>query len=165
VERLILLFNTFEGINGCRGEIYNRTLMDMLTSLTKEDVERLYAKYKIDPIGNTPWKKGFTGGSDDHAGMLLGKTHTFSEASFDINSFMDDIKTVKLSLLAVQLIFIHLPLISNKLHMISHQRIKQLILQVVWPENWYQIFLKIRSLLYGKSLSSIISEEKAVYIC
>jgi glycosyltransferase involved in cell wall biosynthesis len=95
VEKLILLFNTFEGINGCRGEIYNKTIMGMLTSLTKEDIERLYAKYKIDPMGNTPWKKGFTGGSDDHAGMLLGKTHTFSEASLDIDSFMDNIKNCK----------------------------------------------------------------------
>lgn len=95
VEKLILLFNTFEGINGCRGEIYNKTLMDMLTSLTKEDIARLCSKHKIEPIGDTPWKKGFTGGSDDHAGLLLGKTYTFSETSIDINSFMDDIKHCK----------------------------------------------------------------------
>jgi glycosyltransferase involved in cell wall biosynthesis/predicted metal-dependent phosphoesterase TrpH len=80
LERLIVLFDVFESINGARNPHYNSLWTEALTALTQQDIERLQARYGIEPISNTPWKKGFTGGSDDHAGLFIGKTVTLSEA-------------------------------------------------------------------------------------
>ncbi len=43
-------------------------------------LENLYSKYRIEPISDNPWVKGFTAGSDDHAGLFLGKTYTLAKA-------------------------------------------------------------------------------------
>lgn len=80
LERLILLFDVFESINGARNPYYNSVWTAALKALTPQDINRLQAQYGIEPISNDPWKKGFTGGSDDHAGLFIGKTVTLSEA-------------------------------------------------------------------------------------
>jgi glycosyltransferase involved in cell wall biosynthesis len=36
----------------------------------------LYHKYHIEPFSDTPWRKSFSGGSDDHCGLFIGKTFT-----------------------------------------------------------------------------------------
>jgi glycosyltransferase involved in cell wall biosynthesis len=80
-EKLILLFDIFEGINGGRNKFGNDVVIDCLKSLTPFMIEDLYKKHKIKPFSDTSWIKGFTGGSDDHAGFFIGKTFTTSEAS------------------------------------------------------------------------------------
>lgn len=80
LEKLILLFNVFEGLNGARSQIYNRTWKRTLKSLTPSDITRLQKKHGIEPWGDTSWIKGFTGGSDDHAGLLIAKAYTMAEA-------------------------------------------------------------------------------------
>ena len=80
LEKLILLFDVFEGINGSRNKIGNNTWMNVLKSLTPEIIDELYDKYKIKPFSEDPWVKGFTGGSDDHAGLFIGKTYTEVDA-------------------------------------------------------------------------------------
>ncbi len=81
LEKLILLFDVFESINGARSKKHNEYWTKILKCLTPEDIEKLYNKHKIDPISNNPWIKGFTGGSDDHAGIFLGRTYTEVEAN------------------------------------------------------------------------------------
>jgi len=82
LERLILLFDVFEGINGARGRLHNNVWVDTLESLTPEKIDRLKIKYpEIQPMSDEPWVKGFTGGSDDHGGLFLGKTYTVAKAS------------------------------------------------------------------------------------
>ena len=44
--------------------------------LTPEHIEMMVERHGIDPISPTPWIKGFTGGSDDHAGLFIGQTAT-----------------------------------------------------------------------------------------
>ncbi len=91
LEKLILLFDVFEGINGGRNEINNLIWMKILSNLTPVHIEDLYSKYRIEPFSHESWKKGFTGGSDDHAGMFIGRTFTETEAD-SIDSFLAKIR-------------------------------------------------------------------------
>lgn len=79
LEKLILLFDVFEGINGARNRIFNVLWLQTLQSLTPNNMEQLYLKHGIEPWGNDSWIKGFTGGSDDHAGLMMGETFTMSD--------------------------------------------------------------------------------------
>jgi len=92
LERLILLFDTFETINGGRGRADNVTWEQVLRNLTPCEIERLYRKYRIEPYSQTPWIKGFTGGSDDHAGLFVGRTFTIAQAS-SVDEFLQALKS------------------------------------------------------------------------
>jgi glycosyltransferase involved in cell wall biosynthesis len=81
LEKLILLFDVFEGTNGGRNRLHNDTWMAVLTSLNPVKVDDLWREYRIEPLSDAPWVKGFTGGSDDHAGLFIGQTHTTAEAT------------------------------------------------------------------------------------
>jgi hypothetical protein len=39
-------------------------------------MEMLYSRHRIEPMSATPWIKGCTGGSDDHAGVFIGSAWT-----------------------------------------------------------------------------------------
>lgn len=79
LEKLILLFDTFEGINGGRVRANNMDWMMLTSQLTPNIIDTLYAKYKIEPYSHKSWQKGFTAGSDDHAGLFIGRTWTEAE--------------------------------------------------------------------------------------
>lgn len=81
LEKLILMFNLFEGINGGRNGVNNRTWTGVLEALDEDTIERLTEKHGIKPHGETPWIKGLTGGSDDHAGLFVGRTFTGADVS------------------------------------------------------------------------------------
>ncbi|MBN2509421.1 MAG: glycosyltransferase [Spirochaetales bacterium] len=81
LEKLILLFDIFETINGGRNKRNNSDWEQFLSSLTKDDTDRLIQKHGIKPMSDTPWLKGYTAGSDDHAGIFIAKTYTETEAS------------------------------------------------------------------------------------
>lgn len=76
LEKLILLFDVFEGRNGSRSRQHNILWTKLLKNLDENHIHRLYEKHKIEPLSETPWIKGITGGSDDHSGMFIGKTWT-----------------------------------------------------------------------------------------
>ena len=80
LERLILLFDVFEAQNGARDQLHNDGWTLLLRELTPRAIEGLRRKHDIEPISETPWIKGFTGGSDDHAGLFIGKTFTQGHA-------------------------------------------------------------------------------------
>ena len=81
IEKLALLFNTFEGLNGARIMMHNRTLMAAMKNLTPELIQDFRSRHNIEPVGKEPWIKGFTGGSDDHAGLFIARTWTSAPAS------------------------------------------------------------------------------------
>ncbi|MBD3390509.1 MAG: glycosyltransferase [Chitinivibrionales bacterium] len=81
VERLLLLFDYFEGINGSRNRSSNEVLLRTLSALTPRHIEELSRKHGIEPCGPDSWKKGVVGGSDDHSGLFIGKTHTSASAA------------------------------------------------------------------------------------
>lgn len=80
LERLILLFDVFETMNGARSRLNNLPWKQILSRLSPAHIERLANQHNLEPFGETPWIKGFTGGSDDHAGLFMGKTFTIAEA-------------------------------------------------------------------------------------
>jgi predicted metal-dependent phosphoesterase TrpH/glycosyltransferase involved in cell wall biosynthesis len=80
LEKLILLFDVFEGQNGARNEIHNSRWTSLLRALTPDMIRRLHARHGIQPVSDTPWIKGFTGGSDDHAALFIGTTYTRGHA-------------------------------------------------------------------------------------
>ncbi len=55
--------------------------MAMLGALDAYRVDELANRHNLAPKGDTPWKKFFTGGSDDHSGINPGRTWT--EFSYD----------------------------------------------------------------------------------
>ena len=81
LEKLLLLFDVFEGINGSRHSSYNTIWRQVLMHLTSDDIERLYQKHRIEPCSDTPWLKGVTGGTDDHAGLFIGQTFTVADCA------------------------------------------------------------------------------------
>ncbi len=74
LEKLILLFNHFEGRNGSRSTLHNDVLSRVLAGLTPADIMLLQTKHGLKTWGKTPWRKTLCGGSDDHAGIFIGKT-------------------------------------------------------------------------------------------
>ncbi|MBF0386881.1 MAG: glycosyltransferase [Candidatus Omnitrophica bacterium] len=80
IEKLLLLFDVFETVNGARVAAYNDLFKKVLAGLTPERIEGLRKKHLIAPMSDTPWRKGFTGGSDEHAGLFIGETFTLAEA-------------------------------------------------------------------------------------
>jgi len=76
IEKLILMFNVFEVINGGSAALNNKLLQRYLTRLNKTMLKEMQAKHGITPVGESPWIKGFTGGSDDHCGLLIGSAYT-----------------------------------------------------------------------------------------
>ena len=80
IEKLILLFDVFEGINGTRGRVGNVVWQEVLRHLTPAHMAQLAEKHHIDPWGAESWVKGLTGGSDDHAALFIGATFTMARA-------------------------------------------------------------------------------------
>ena len=74
IEKMFLLFDTFEVKNGARAERYNRCIASLISSLTPERINRLADKHDIAPQGLTPWHKGMVGGSDDHGTVKKSET-------------------------------------------------------------------------------------------
>ncbi len=96
IERLFLLFDYFEGINGSRSRIANDTLVDTLSALTPARIDDLYRQYRIEPFSDTPWIKGLTAGTDDHSGLFIGKTYTEGCAETP-EEFIDRLKKKEIS--------------------------------------------------------------------
>jgi hypothetical protein len=88
LEKLLLLFDVFEVINGGCSYGSNHVWANLLRSLTPDYIERLVKKHRIRPISEDPWIKGVTAGSDDHAEGAIGNIYTVSPAR-SANEFME----------------------------------------------------------------------------
>lgn len=78
VERLTLLFDNFEVINGQRDTRQNLLVSAWLESLDEEQLTEMSRRHSI-PLGafcRRPLEKGLTGGSDCHMSMFVGTTGT-----------------------------------------------------------------------------------------
>ena len=76
IEKLLVLFDVFEVINGNRNESDNLCLRDIIGSTTPSMIYSFANKHRITPFGSKSWDKGLTGGSDDHSGLFVGTTYT-----------------------------------------------------------------------------------------
>ncbi|MDD5674197.1 MAG: hypothetical protein PHC61_08545, partial [Chitinivibrionales bacterium] len=91
IERLFVLFDNFETINGSRSRVSNENLAQVLAALTPEHLQDLAEKYFLSMSPDQPHCKGFVGGSDDHSGLFTGKTFTKAEAA-NADEFLARIK-------------------------------------------------------------------------
>jgi glycosyltransferase involved in cell wall biosynthesis len=96
LEKLIILFNVFEVINGGRNRTDNAAWRHILEHLTPDHLETLCRKHALDPFDSQPWIKGFTAGSDDHGGVFIGKTFTEARCTHG-EDFLDRVKEKKTS--------------------------------------------------------------------
>ena len=97
IEKLTLLFNTFETRNGASAEQSNILVERYLHALTQEKFVALQNKHSIDvheAHDTKAWIKGFTGGSDDHCGILIGSTYTEAKAT-NKQQFIEQLKIKK----------------------------------------------------------------------
>lgn len=92
IEKLMVLFNRFEGINGARDPRACDMASAVLRALTPEMLDRLADKHDIAPTGNTPWRKVFTGGSDDHSGLYIAGARTVTPPADSVDAFLDHIR-------------------------------------------------------------------------
>src|ERR1043165_3500572 len=76
LERLILLFKHFEGINGLRDRLLSDLGRELLSGLSPQKIEEWANRHNLQPTHAEPWRKIFTGGSDDHGGQFVAGAFT-----------------------------------------------------------------------------------------
>lgn len=92
IEKLFLLFDYFEAINGARTQNANSSFHILAQSLTEDHISRFFKKHKIQPFSDTSWVKGFTAGSDDHSGMFIAETYTKITSAATVDDFLLKLK-------------------------------------------------------------------------
>jgi hypothetical protein len=79
LEKVLLLFPTFEAVNGLTDRRIEPDLEAILERLTPEVIAALSAKHGLRAVGERPHRKALTGGSDDHAHRRAGSVYTVVE--------------------------------------------------------------------------------------
>ena len=87
-EKLILLFQLFEKTNGLRSPFGQEVAYACYSSLTEKKIRELSEKHGFEPLGATPWKKSWMGGSNDHCGLYAGRVWTEVAGARDAESFL-----------------------------------------------------------------------------
>lgn len=88
VERMLVLFDVFEGRNGSRTARCNGLLHAIVTALTPEQMWAMAERQRIEPHGETPWRKALTGGSDDHSGLYAASAFTVAGGDGTAQGFL-----------------------------------------------------------------------------
>ncbi len=92
LERLILLFQHFEGVNGLRDALLSDLTQHILAQLTAEKVAEFAERHRLAPTHPEPWKKILVGGSDDHGGIFVGAAFTETPAAKTPAKFLEHIR-------------------------------------------------------------------------
>jgi len=92
LERLILLFKHFEGINGLRDALLSELAQNLFCSLTPEKISRWAEKHSLAPTHAEPWKKILVGGSDDHGGQFGASAYTETPPANSAKKFLEHIR-------------------------------------------------------------------------
>lgn len=92
VEKLLLLFNRFEAINGARHAAAASLVMTIFGHLTPQLLEDMANRHDIEPVGPEPWAKCFTAGSDDHSGLYGAAAHTVTSSAATVEEFLDHLR-------------------------------------------------------------------------
>lgn len=81
VQKLVLLFRHFEGINGRYHERLGELAREALGTLTPRSIEVFASRTGLQPTHEEPWRKFFVGGSDDHGGVYPARAFTETPSS------------------------------------------------------------------------------------
>src|SRR5216684_784608 len=88
LERLILLFKRFEGLNGLRDALLSDLAQRIFGNLSPEKIEELANRHDLAPTHAEPWKKVLTAGSDDHGGKFVASACTETAAAGSAAEFL-----------------------------------------------------------------------------
>lgn len=92
IEKLILLFNCFEGLNGSRDRRASQLVNLVFRNLTPDWIDRAAERHRIEPLGDAPWRKFFTGGSDDHGGLYVANAYTVTPRAETRDQYVDFVR-------------------------------------------------------------------------
>ena len=92
LERLILLFKHFEGVNGLRDALLSELAQELFTSLTPNKIEEFAERHNFEPTHREPWKKVLVGGSDDHGGKFIASAFTETPAADSVKEFLAHVR-------------------------------------------------------------------------
>jgi glycosyltransferase involved in cell wall biosynthesis len=92
VQKLILLFKHFEGVNGLRDSLLSEVARFVFRSLTPERIDHFAERQKLAPTHPEPWRKVIVGGSDDHAGIFPGSAYTETPDAESIHEFLRNLE-------------------------------------------------------------------------
>ena len=92
LERLILLFKHFEGVNGLRDALLSELARDLFGSLTPDKIDKWSARHNLAPTHAEPWKKILVGGSDDHGGQFIASAFTETPQANSPQKFLADVR-------------------------------------------------------------------------
>ncbi|MCC5827933.1 MAG: glycosyltransferase [Phycisphaeraceae bacterium] len=92
IEKTLVLFNRFEGINGTRDPRASEMVNTIFRALTPEMIERMADRHGIEPVGPTPWIKTFTGGSDDHGGIYVASAYTQTPEASNVEQYLEHLR-------------------------------------------------------------------------
>ncbi len=95
-EKFLLLFSNFE-LNGARDDYQNQSIQCILENLTPETIEKLIEKHRIAPSFHEPWRKGMTGGSDDHSSLNIARRHTVVGGARTLKEFLLGVEERRMS--------------------------------------------------------------------
>ncbi|MBS3763785.1 MAG: PHP domain-containing protein, partial [Planctomycetes bacterium] len=95
IEKLLLLFNRFEAINGSERQDVSRLTCALMESLTEKKIEELANNYDIEPVGPAPWIKSLSGGSDDHSGIYAGAACTVTPKAETVGEFLGHLDALR----------------------------------------------------------------------
>jgi glycosyltransferase involved in cell wall biosynthesis len=86
-EKFLLLFSNFE-LNGARDDYQNQAIRLILENLSPETIDKLIDRHRIVPCFHEPWRKGLTGGSDDHSSLNIARRHTVVGGARTLKEFL-----------------------------------------------------------------------------
>jgi glycosyltransferase involved in cell wall biosynthesis len=92
IERLVLLFKHFEGLNGLRDKLLSEVGGFVLTRLTPEKIAQLAEQHGIAPTHPEPWKKILIAGSDDHGGIYPASAYTETDGGNTVADYLTAIR-------------------------------------------------------------------------
>ncbi len=93
LERLILLFKHFEGVNGLRDTLLSELAQELFASLTPEKIEKFAERHNLEPTHREPWNKILVGGSDDHGGQFIASAFTETPPADSVEEFLTHLRT------------------------------------------------------------------------
>ncbi len=92
VEKLLVMFNRFEGINGTRDPRASELVSLIFRQLSPEMIAEMANRHDLEPVGLEPWRKTFTGGSDDHSGIYIASAYTQTPPAENVAEFLDHLR-------------------------------------------------------------------------
>src|SRR2546426_3397625 len=93
IERLILLFKHFEGINGLRDALLSDLGQILFEQLTPDKIDSFANRHNLGPTHAEPWKKILIGGSDDHGGQFAASAFTETPDAESSTKFLEYVRS------------------------------------------------------------------------